>query len=274
MSSGAVSNPLSNDGGSRSASPPSPAMRVDGQHDADAPPPSSIGLSLDFWVRLCTRDCWLVWGVLWVASVLGFGAVFVFEFLLGVCAQTESECEWTANFCVDVLTYVFTMINLWALPGRLARMYSLTLENASMGRFDYLGRKVPRGDWNSLVQVSYDPGMYYTFPRDKRLQIAWLLVVSAFAQFANQVFHLEYRTYNTAFEEMPGVLWCNLFFSLSVLTVVPAVLIEAVAEERVRRESPGVYPNTLTMVLLERAKGCLAQCGCIKERATNQLPTL
>jgi hypothetical protein len=65
-----------------------------------------------------------------------------------------------------------------------------------------------------------------------------------------QVFHGIYNTYDEAMS-WPGVLWNNLFFLLSLVTMVIALAVEGIEDNSIRRMNPTKFPPTASTVVLD-----------------------
>ena len=164
--------------------------------------------------------------------------------------------SWSASFCerfeewqIQILTGAFTAINLYVLPTRLARLEDVTSGwccGAGCVR-GCLSDEVVEG--RSLMAESYDPASFDALPWGTRLTVALLLITSTLAQYANQVFHLLYWTYAAA-THWPGDLWDNVFFMLSLATMLAGILVEGAADTALRKKyPPGTFKPTAAHVL-------------------------
>jgi hypothetical protein len=142
-------------------------------------PPST---ALQLLIRVLNHSIFWYCGIIWLFLVIAVGAAYVLS-LLGAC--TLSDCQSFLNLNNAILTGLFTVINLYALPGRLAR--SLALLHGKSGA-DGFKNEVPNNSYpKDLLAESYDPSTFYHFTASKKILLVVLLLTSAFAQFINQV---------------------------------------------------------------------------------------
>lgn len=206
-------------------------------------------------------------GIIWLLLVIAFGGAFVLP-LLGAC--TLSDCDSFINMSNQVLTGLFTAINLYAFPGRFARLWSL-VAYGEVG-VDAFGDSVPDNrNPKVLLAESYDPSTFYHFSKLNKWFIVFMLLTSAIAQFVNQVvyyyrflcfmlclihivvlfkgFHIFYSTY-TASNTWPGVLWNNLFFLISLVTMVIAMAYEGYQDSKLRSIEAEKFPPTASTLIM------------------------
>mmetsp|Transcript_45779 Transcript_45779/g.92397 ORF Transcript_45779/g.92397 Transcript_45779/m.92397 type:complete len:237 (-) Transcript_45779:282-992(-) len=181
-------------------------------------------------------------GALWLLAVLTAGAGFLLT-LMGVCGASTAWCYSFLNTNNQILTALFTAVNLYVLPGRTLRAWGVVSGNGS-----------PRCSFSpqrSLLAESYDPESFYHISWGLRASISFLLILSTFSQFVNQGFHVYYATYETSMR-WPGVLWNNLFFLISLATMVAAMGLEGFEDIKVRTKWPRKFPPTAAVIVTER----------------------
>jgi len=208
-------------------------------------------------------------GVLWLLGVIVAGGGYVLT-LGGACVWSTGLCDEFLNDNIQVLTALFTAVNLYALPGRLLRFYGLFGDNCDMygqsGR-SWTGLPVPSSEKRSLLAESYDPSSFYHLEWGTRAWIAVLLLISNFAQYANQGFHAEFYNYGDSMS-WPGDLWNNLFFLLSLSTMVAGLLLEGWADAKLRVANPPTrFPPTATHLVIQRLEKCLSSFSSSKTEA-------
>lgn len=170
---------------------------------------------------------------IWILAVVVVGAFWVLLLLDWVRLTTEDLQHSWENTSAQTLCALFTAINLYALPFRLARLVGLFgFKYALIGRVGYDHRSLP----------AKEP--FYLIPYWDRTIIVGLWLASAFTQFANQATRIVYATYMESME-MPGVVWTNVFFGASLLTCVAAGVKEGLWEVKIRDEHPGRFSSPL-----------------------------
>jgi hypothetical protein len=180
-------------------------------------------------------------GALWLLAVITSGAGFLLT-LMGVCSESTAWCHSFLNTNNQILTGLFTVINLYVLPGRVLRVWGLGMNGSPRGKFS---------PDRSLLAESYDPASFYQIPFGPRAAISFLLVTSSLCQFVNQGFHVRYDKYEEAMR-WPGVFWNNIFFMLSLLTMVIAMGLEGFEDAKVRAKWPEKFPPTASVLITER----------------------
>ena len=187
---------------------------------------------------------WWYAGVAWILVVIVSGGGYILT-LAGVCTSWSlTQCESFEEMQIQILTAAFTAINLYAFPSRLARFE------------DCLGSGCVRGclrdepvDERSLMAESYDPSSFDALTWSTKVAVSTLLIISSLAQFVNQVFHGIYFTYDDA-THWPGDLWDNLFFLLSLATMVAGIIVEGIGDFELRgKHPPGRFKPTAAHVI-------------------------
>jgi len=206
----------------------------------------------DPFLPFLTSSVWFYFGGLWLLLVIASGGGFVLP-LLGACTLSTASCHTLIEVNVQILTALFTAINLYAFPSRWNRFNGLFGEHGGETGIDWRGVQVPTSETRSLMQESYDPASFYHIDWTNRLIITSLLLTSALAQFVNQVFHCIYDTYDEAMT-WPGSLWDNLFFGLSLVTMLLGIILEACYDSSVRKSKS--FPPTAAHVVVERIQAC------------------
>lgn len=184
--------------------------------------------------NVASLSAWLKVGGLWITVV--FSSIAALLWAGSVCFTTFSDgtCDSIQNYMVQQLTVLFTLISLYALPVRTARILGLFGE--SKAGYDFHGRITPRPGPRSLMADTYDPCSFYHINYGPRCIIATLQFVSAIAQFTDQVFHLKYASWASS-QSMPGLLLDNLFFLTSLITMLTGLVFEAYFDRNVRRDA-------------------------------------
>jgi hypothetical protein len=196
--------------------------------------------------ELATSEVFWLAGAVWLLLVVVSGAGYVLV-LGGVCAWSTADCDTTIEINNQIITALFTAINLYAMPGRTIRVLSL-----------FQAARSPPQVQRSLLRESYDPTTFYHLSWTSRAWIASLLFASALAQFVNQAFHAVYRSY-AASMTLPGAVWDNAFFFLSLLTMLVGLGLEGWEEARLRAAAAAAYPPTASTALAARARAAFNQ---------------
>lgn len=152
--------------------------------DTDSLKLTCIQLSLKSIIYVLNHSMFWYFGIIWVLLVVSIAGAFVLT-MLGGC--TLSDCNTFGNMDSTILTVLFTLINLYALPVRVARLYTLIYHGSAVG-VDVYGEIVPNLQRpKELLAESYDPSTFYHFSWMKKCVLVFLLMMSAIAQFVNQV---------------------------------------------------------------------------------------
>ena len=83
----------------------------------------------------------------------------------------------------------------------------------------------------------------FHIPPLKRLKVVALLIGNAFFQYATQAARFVWPSYADS-QKMPGVLWINLTFVLSILCGISSGILQGCCEGGVRKAHPGRFPPT------------------------------
>lgn len=83
----------------------------------------------------------------------------------------------------------------------------------------------------------------FHIPPLKRLRVVALLIGNAFFQYATQAARVLWPSYADS-QTMPGVLWINLTFVLSILCGISSGILQGCCEGGVRNAHPGRFPPT------------------------------
>jgi hypothetical protein len=196
--------------------------------------------------ELATSELFWLVGIAWLLLVVVSGAGYVLV-LGGICVWSTQNCDATIEINNQVITALFTAINLYAMPSRTIR--ALSLFGADGGPPD-----APR----NLLHESYDPTTFYHLPWSSRAWIASLLFVSALSQFVNQAFHAVYRSYGASMT-LPGAVWDNAFFFASLLTMLVGLGVESWEESRLRAAANVSFPPTASTALAARVRAAFAK---------------
>jgi hypothetical protein len=184
--------------------------------------------------NVASLSIWLKVGGLWMTVV--FISITTLFWSGSICLHifVDDTCDSIQNYMVQQLTVLFTLISLYALPVRTARILGLFGESKT--GYDFHGRITPRPGPRSLMTETYDPFSFYHISYGPRCLIATLQFVSAIAQFIDQVFHLKYASWASS-QSMPGLFWDNLFFLTSLITMLSGLAFEAYFDRQVRRDA-------------------------------------
>ena len=179
-----------------------------------------------------THSCWWSVGIIWILAVIISGGAYILT-LAGVCGTwSTSTCERFEEWQIQFLTILFTAINLYVLPTRLARLEDVCgwgCVRACLTDEPCVKR--------SLMAESYDPASFDSLSWSTRCSITLLLIISTLAQYVNQIFHVLYWTYDAAMH-YPGDLWDNLFFLISLATMLAGIVVEGCADRSLRADHP------------------------------------
>lgn len=93
----------------------------------------------------------------------------------------------------------------------------------------------------------------FHIPPHKRRWIVALLCGNAFFQYATQATRFIWSSYDDS-QSMPGVLWINLTFVLSIMCGISSGIWQGCAEGAVRKADPGRFPPTPVDFALEAWK--------------------
>ena len=140
------------------------------------------------------------------------------------------EANYYANISIQILTAQFSYILALTLPWRLANAHHLWCSHrASSAGLDFYGRPTS-GIW------------FHIKPRQRKV-VVLLLNLNAAMQYATQATRFVWSSYDAS-QTMPGVLWINLTFVLSILCGIGSGIAQGKFEEGVRKNNPGRFPPT------------------------------
>lgn len=141
-------------------------------------------------MRIVEHPMWWCLGLGWAFFVVCSGAALVLLQIPGAClSKTQGQCNKLLNISIQLLTVCFTLISLYALPGRIVRVWGLFGNLYGVTGKDWRGVEVPYQYRRSLLLDSYDPPSFYKIPWSRRATISFFWLFCALFQFANQVFH-------------------------------------------------------------------------------------
>jgi len=164
----------------------------------------------------------LLWIFLVVVDIGIYGVL-----LLGIATLKDNETqELYKNFFIQIINGLFTFTALANLPVRLQRFRLL---------FVVGGRKASYMRRPSCPYIDESALIFDHLDWNTRHVIIQGLLWNCIFQLINQVTRCVYYSAESA-SEVPGVIWVNVFFPLSILMALIASLIQAIAENRFRQQ--------------------------------------
>jgi len=163
----------------------------------------------------------LVWIFLVVLNILLYGLLLVNIWRL----EDQETQEVYKNIFIQIITGLFTFTALANLPVRIKRyrdLYSVGGRNSWMRR--------PSCRYRDESALIFDHLSWRT-----RCIIIQGLLWNCIFQLINQGTRCIYYSAVSA-ADLPGVLWVNVFFALSILMALVAALTQAIAENRFRQQ--------------------------------------
>jgi len=179
----------------------------------------------------------LIWIFLVVVNIVIYG-VLLFE--IAVLEDDETQ-EVYKNIFIQIITGLFTFTALANLPVRIHRYRMLFVVG---GRRSSIMRR-PSCAYKDESALIFDHLNWST----RHIIIQGLLWNCIFQLF-NQITRCVYYSAVSA-SEVPGVIWVNVFFALSILMALMAALVQAVAENRFRQQYSLEKETTLKKTLSE-----------------------
>jgi len=179
----------------------------------------------------------LIWIFLVVVNIIIYGVLLVEIASL----QDDETQEVYKNIFIQIITGLFTFTALANLPVRIQRYHRLFVVG---GRKGSVTRR-PTCAYRDESALIFDHLSW----RTRHIIIQGLLWNCIF-QLINQVTRCVYYSAVSA-AEVPGVIWVNVFFALSILMAVMAALVQAVAENRFRQQYSLEKETTLKKTLSE-----------------------
>jgi len=163
----------------------------------------------------------LLWIFLVVVNIIIYGML-----LIGMVKLKDSETqEVYKNIFIQIITGLFTFTALANLPVRIKRFRDLFIVG---GRRNSLERR-PTCSYKDESSFIFDHLKW----RTRHIIIQGLLWNCIF-QLINQGTRCVYYSAVSA-ATLPGVIWVNVFFALSIIMALVAALTQAVAENRFRQ---------------------------------------
>lgn len=163
----------------------------------------------------------LLWILLVVLNIFLYGLILVGIWQLG---DEETDAEYM-NIFIQIITGLFTFTALANLPVRINRHRDLY----KIGGRDSFMRK-PACRYRDESALIFDHLEWRT-----RYIIIQGLLWNCIFQLINQGTRCVYYSAVSA-AELPGVIWVNVFFALSILSALVAALTQAIAENRFRQQ--------------------------------------
>jgi len=178
----------------------------------------------------------LTWVILVVVNILVYGILLVEIVVL----KDDATQEVYKNIFIQIITGLFTFTALANLPVRIKRFRHLFIVGGERGSI----MRKPTCTYVDESEFIFDHLEW----RTRHIVIQGLLWNCIF-QLINQVTRCVYYSAISA-AEVPGVIWVNVFFALSILMALVAALTQAVAENRFRQkfslENETTFKKTLT----------------------------
>ena len=213
----------------------------------------------------------LITTILWVLAVSVFGVLYFF-LLIGwhgftpllivddltgqnITMSGQDRANELANVSVHALTGLFSYILGLTLPWRLAN--TIHLMNGCGGCLTPYRSCAPGHD----LYGRPTNGIWFHIPTHKRRRIVFLLMANVIFQYATQAARIIWPSYNDS-QAMPGILWINLTFLLSLVPGITSGMAQGCAEGAVRKANPNRFPPTpfeSAMAAWREAKEALAQ---------------
>jgi len=163
----------------------------------------------------------LLWIILVVVNIIIYGML-----LVGIVQLKDYETqEVYKNIFIQIITGLFTFTALANLPVRIKRYRDLY----NIGGRDSFMRR-PSCKYRDESALIFD---HLTW-RTRHIIIQGLLWNCIF-QLINQGTRCVYYSAVSA-AELPGVVWVNVFFALSIIMALVAALTQAIAENRFRQQ--------------------------------------
>lgn len=186
----------------------------DSSEDPLAPldPPESYGEYFrDFVLQALDHPFFQGIGIVVLILVIADGAFFFF-LLVGwqTLCRPRTDCEprnWWYNWSIQVLNVLFTYMSAVSMPWRSANFLHIT------GCSCPARKRTPGHD---LYGRPVDDDVWFFVPLQRRLGITMILLLNCIFQFANQGTRIYFYSFELQ-NDYPGVLWTNIFFSLSFL---------------------------------------------------------
>jgi len=163
----------------------------------------------------------LVWIFLVVLNILFYGLLLVNIWRL----EDQETQEVYKNIFIQIITGLFTFTALANLPVRIKRYRDLY----TVGGRDSFTRK-PTCRYRDESALIFDHLKWRT-----RYIIIQGLLWNCIFQLINQGTRCIYYSAVSA-ADLPGVIWVNVFFALSILMALVAALTQAIAENRFRQQ--------------------------------------
>lgn len=165
----------------------------------------------------------LLWIFLVVLSIGIYGLL-----LVGIVTLEDNETlELYKNIFIQIINGLFTFTALANLPVRIQRFRMLYIVGGRKNSNSHMRK--PSHAYADESALIFDHLDWST----RHLIIQGLLWNCIF-QLINQVTRIAYYSAESA-SEVPGVIWVNVFFPLSILMALIAALVQAIAENRFRQ---------------------------------------
>lgn len=132
---------------------------------------------------------------------------------------------------MQIITALFSYILGLTLPWRLANAVHLAgwAGRSCKAGVDFYGRPAT--------------GIWWHIPPRQRARIVACLVLNAVMHYATQACRVVWYSYDAS-QTMPGVLWINVTFVLSIVFGVGGGIVQGVYEGGVRKANPDQFPPT------------------------------
>jgi len=179
----------------------------------------------------------LLWIFLVIVNIGIYGVL-----LLGIVSLKDNETqELYKNIFIQIINGLFTFTALANLPVRIQRFRMLYIVG---------GRKKSDMRRPSCTYMDESAFIFDHLDWTTRHVIIQGLLWNCIFQLINQVTRCVYYSAVSA-SEVPGVIWVNVFFPLSILMALIAAFVQAVAENRFRQQNSLEKETTCKKTLTE-----------------------
>jgi hypothetical protein len=180
----------------------------------------------DNYINARTSKPWLALDLLYILAVIVDGAFFFF-LLVGWTSMESDDRDCWLNWSIQVLCGLFSYPSIIEIPWRFANLVHLCSANSGEG-LDFYGKKTDK--------------IWFHLSTGSRLFITVLLILNMAFQWVNQWSRIKWNDFESS-NEMPGLLYTNVFFGASFVCGIGGAVYQAVCESKKRRETPGKFPG-------------------------------
>ena len=196
----------------------------------------------DATLRMLSHRFWDYFTIAFILTVVVVGAFFFFNMLGAFLINKPDPAHWWHNFSIQCLTALMTWPALSAVPWRFSNaVHLLQSRRTNTPGHDLYGRPTS--------------AIWFHIPNRTRAYIITNLLLASVFQFINQGTRIVFNSYELS-DEMPGVVWVNVFFFAGFPVTIVAARSQWKAEEALRAVDPDRFPpgavEVLQMKLAER----------------------